>query len=176
MLYFCYVIFTKSNGGFIYSLESMTTNADHFSLHSFTLECAVLAEVSVVWNYLTNSDLVNQWMSDDKNLSISTDWIEGHPIKIKGTLSGKPFVNDGTITGLVQEKTLRYEYVNSISLEHYKIAKQDVIEFTLSVHDNGTKLNLNCETNYTEVEEKHLRLYWGATLNVLKEMVENGIR
>ena len=134
--------------------------------------CVISADTATVWKYLTDADLVTSWMSDDAELVITSNWKQGGPIKIQGNLNGDPFVNEGIITRLDPEKLLRYEYQNSISLKHYGVEKHDVVEFRLTPGGSGTNLQLFCETGYTEIEEKHLRLYWGATLNLLKQKVE----
>ena len=146
-----------------------------FTIRRFFLEQFISAEPAAVWKHLTNPELMNRWMSDNNDLAIISDWKENGGIQIKGSLSGNAFSNEGTITKMQLEKVLRYDYVNSLSFHHYKIEKNDSVEFVLQPVASGTKLTFHCETGYTEIEEKHLRLYWGATLTVLKENIERGV-
>src|SRR4051812_38063439 len=118
---------------------------------SFSCEQFIEANKSIVWKYLTDSDLVRQWMSDDHKLTISSDWQQGSSIIIEGELAGQSFSNEGTIVEMKHEKILRYEYVNSLSAAHYNDAKNDWVEFRLEEQDGGTKLYFRCHTSYTEI-------------------------
>jgi hypothetical protein len=111
-------------------------------------------------------------MSDDGKLLINSEWHLGARIEISGTLSGEPFANKGKITTWEPPCALAYEYQNSLSYNHYGYAKNDLLQFFLTKAHDGTILKFTCATGYGEVEEKHLRLYWGATLRILKEKIE----
>jgi uncharacterized protein YndB with AHSA1/START domain len=146
---------------------------DETAKHTFSIAENISAPAESVWKHLTDSELVSSWMADDGELSITCDWHLGGRIQIEGMLSGEPFVNEGTITRFDPGVVLAYQYQNSISSAYYGYEKNDVVEFFLQPTDPATKVILTCETGYGDIEEKHLRLYWGATLRVLKAQIES---
>lgn len=138
-----------------------------------TLTETIHADIATVWNYLTCTKLVAQWMAEgDDNLIIECVWTEGAPIIIKGFLNGKTFTNEGCITVFKPYERLQYKFLNSISREHYQSAEYSTIDFHLNECDSDTHLEITCLAAYTEIEEKHLKLYWNSTIRILKAMIE----
>lgn len=70
---------------------------------------------SQVWKYLTNPDLLKQWMGDSEmQIEILTDWKVGNPFIIKG-FHHQQFENKGTVLEFKPEKVFRYNYLSSLS-------------------------------------------------------------
>jgi uncharacterized protein YndB with AHSA1/START domain len=125
-----------------------------------------------VWNTLTHTDLMKQWMGDpEMQIEVITDWKVGSPIVIKGFHHVK-FENKGTVLQYEHNKVLKYDYLSSISRladqpEHYTS-----IEFTLTPEENQTKLTLILSNFPTESIFKHVGFYWRGTIHIMKKLAE----
>jgi uncharacterized protein YndB with AHSA1/START domain len=125
-----------------------------------------------VWDTLTNTDLMKQWMGEpEMQIEVITDWKVGSPIVIKGFHHVK-FENKGTVLHYDPNKMLKYNYLSSISRladqpEHYTS-----IEFTLSPEEDQTRLILTLSNFPTESIFKHVGFYWRTTIHMMKNLAE----
>lgn len=132
------------------------------------------APPSLVWSYLTNPELMTQWMQDtDIEVEIITDWQVEKSIIIKGFLHGIAFQNDGKVLKYELEKVLQYNHRSSLSELPDKSENYAIITFQLSTFEDKSKLNLEISNFPTSSIFKHLELYWGSTIEILKNLIEN---
>lgn len=127
---------------------------------------------SVVWKTLTNPDLVNQWMAEPgMEVEIITDWKVGSTIVINGFHHIK-FQNTGTVLKVEPDKILAYNYLSSLSQLPDRPENYSIIEFSLEPIGNHTALTLTLRNFPTETIFKHINLYWTATMEILKKLIE----
>ena len=129
------------------------------------------APTSVVWETLTNPELMKKWMSETE-INILTDWRVGNPFVIRGHLHRVKFENKGTVLQFEPEKLLQYSHLSSLSRLTDTPENYSIIEFRLSPIHNQTTLTLTASNFPTETIYKHFRFYWNVTLEILKRMIE----
>lgn len=133
----------------------------------------IQASSSKVWEYLTNPNLMHQWMGDrEMNIEVITDWKVGNPFAIKG-FHHLQFENKGTLLQLEQEKILQYNYLSSLSNLEDKAENYSTISFYLEPKEGQTALRIEAENFPTEAIYKHLEFYWNGTICLLKQVIEN---
>lgn len=131
------------------------------------------APASKVWHILTTPEIMKRWMiSDDIQISISTDWKVGNPMVIRGNMGGKDFENNGMVLQFEPEEVLRYSHLSSLSKLPDQPESYSIIEFKLKPTETRTILTLTLSNSPTESIYKHLVFYWNVTLEVLKRMIE----
>jgi len=130
------------------------------------------APLSIVWDVLTNPDLMKQWMAEpEMELSIKTDWKVGNPIVIKGFHHIK-FENKGTVLQVEPHKVLRYNYVSSLSRLPDRPENYIVTEFRLAPTENKTTLTITLSNFATEAIYHHTDFYWKGTIEILRKFAE----
>src|SRR5205809_469592 len=103
---------------------------------------SISAPPSVVWEALTNPDLMKQWMADPEvGLDINTNWTIGSPILIKGFLH-KTFENKGTI--------LQFEVAKLPGVKVY----DSLVNLSLCVHHERTILHNRLVDGLTAQDQK----------------------
>jgi uncharacterized protein YndB with AHSA1/START domain len=134
---------------------------------------AINAPVSVVWNYLTDPDLMKKWMGEpEMKIEIITDWKVGSPIIVKG-FHHVYFENKGTVLQFEPDKLLRYSHLSSVSRLPDAVENYSVFTFILNSNQEQTLLTLKAENFPTETIFKHLDLYWKVTIEIIKHKIEN---
>jgi uncharacterized protein YndB with AHSA1/START domain len=132
----------------------------------------ILALPSAVWQYLTNSDLMKQWMGEEEmKIEIITDWKVGSPIIIKG-FHHVAFENKGTVVDIDPYRILKYDYISSISRLTDTPENRTSVEFKLTPFKNQTSLTLTLRNFPTEAIFKHVDFYWRTTIEILKKSIE----
>src|SRR5262249_49340759 len=129
------------------------------------------APASVVWETLTQSELMQKWMSETK-INIITDWKVGNPFIIRGILHRVKFENKGTVLQFEPEQSLQYTHLSSISRLPDTPENYTILEFSLAPINNQTTLTFTASNFPTETIYKHFRFYWNVTLEILKKMIE----
>ncbi len=130
------------------------------------------ASASKVWVCLTEPNLMKEWMGEPgMPLKISTRWIVGTPISIKG-FHHVHFENKGTVMQFEPQKIIQYSHWSSIS--HLPDSKENYtnITFLLSPDEEKTLLKVQIENFPTASIFKHLDFYWRGTMKVLKDFAE----
>jgi len=145
---------------------SLSTND---SLVSKTIQ--INAPTSVVWETLTNPELMTKWMSETE-IDIITDWQVGNPFIIRGILHRVRFENKGLVLQFEPEKNLQYTHWSSISRLPDKPENYTILEFSLAPINNQTTLTFTASNFPTETIYKHFAFYWNVTLEILKRMIE----
>ena len=130
------------------------------------------ASLSKVWKYLISPSLMKKWMGDPQmNIEITTDWIVGNPIIIKG-FHHVNFENKGTVLQFVPLQIIRYSHLSSISRLPDTIENHSVITFLIAQKERKILLEIQVENFPTESIYKHLAFYWQGTASVLKNLIE----
>jgi uncharacterized protein YndB with AHSA1/START domain len=135
----------------------------------------VNAPADAVWNTLTSFSQIQQWMHDSP-VEVQTDWKVGSPLVISGDLHGIPFSNSGKILAFDAGSKLSYTFLSSISGLPDKDEFHCVLEFNLTPANKQTRLDLSISNFPDEVIQKHLKLYWGPTLELIGKQAENSGR
>lgn len=127
---------------------------------------------SVVWEYLTNADLMKKWMGEpEMNIEVQTDWVVSNPIIIKG-FHHVSFENTGRVLQFVNQQIIQYSHLSSVSKLSDTIENHTIFTFLLTPSVQETLLTLKMENFPTETIFKHLDFYWQGTLTLLKDFIE----
>jgi uncharacterized protein YndB with AHSA1/START domain len=130
------------------------------------------ASIHAVWDSLTVPEFIQEW-TDDRPIEIQTDWKVGSAIITSGNLHGIQFINSGTILELDPGVKLCYSFLSSLSNLPDTEESYCILEFNLTPKDKQTKLELTIRNFPDEVIRKHLELYWGPTVELIKQQTEN---
>ena len=126
-----------------------------------------------VWDTLTIPLFIQQWMYDTP-VEIQTDWKVGRTLITSGDLHGGiPFSNSGTILAFNPGTKLCYSFLSSLSNLPDIDESHCILEFNLTPEDKRTRLDLTISNFPDNVIRKHLELYWGPTLELIKQQTEN---
>ena len=125
-----------------------------------------------VWEYLTDPNLMKKWMGDhEMNIEISTDWVVGNPVLIKG-FHHVNFENKGIVLQFDPQKMIQYTHLSSISRLTDRNENYCIITFLLKADKEYTLLTIRIENFPTESIYKHMNFYWQGTATVLKNFIE----
>ncbi|MBB4108586.1 SRPBCC family protein [Pedobacter zeae] len=140
---------------------------------SLAKQIIINSPIRRVWQALTYPDQMPEWMAEpEMQLSVTTDWVIGHPIIIRG-LNPLPFENTGKIIEFRPENILTYSHLSSISELADISDNYTILEFELmALNEQQTQLLLTLSNFPTAVIRKHFDLYWNGTLPLLKEFAE----
>ena len=128
-----------------------------------------------VWSALTTSALMKQWMSQDLEVYVETDWQVGSAITTTVAMYNKPMVSTGKILVYEPLKKLTYSHLASISRLPDVPESHATISFDLEAIADGTQVTVTIAGSPNEVIHNHLRFYWGVALNMLKKFVEERV-
>jgi len=133
------------------------------------------ASLNVVWEALTQPELMKSWMSDSE-IEIVTTWEVGSPIiiNVQAESYKTAFTNTGIILQFLKDRVLEYSYLSSLSRLPDQAENYTLIRFTLQPEEDHTLLELNLSNFPTESHYKHIEFYWTITLEVLKRFAEEG--
>lgn len=125
----------------------------------------------VVWQVLTDPLLIQKWIYDHP-VEIDVDWCVGGSMIISGDLHGTAFANLGSILAFIPCAELSYSFLSSISNLPDREDSYCLLEFKLEDYKDGTILKLSFTRFPDEVIQKHLKLYWGPTLQLIRNVAE----
>jgi uncharacterized protein YndB with AHSA1/START domain len=132
------------------------------------------APVAAVWEALTDTTHIKQWMLDSE-IEIITDWKVGSPMFMRGDLGNLYFENRGVVLQYEPEKVLEYTYLSSLSMLPDTPENYCSIEFNLASVDNHTTLAVSISNFPTETIAHHADFYWRTAIVILKEFVEKKV-
>lgn len=124
-----------------------------------------------VWYTLTDIDEMLQWMGEELQLQIATTWEQGTPVRITG-FHHEHFENTGIVLECNPPHVLTYTHLSSVSQLPDAPENYCIQTFTLEPKGGGTQLHLLIKQFPTESIFRHLQLYWGVTLRMIKERLE----
>ena len=152
--------------------NTISKRSPHTTMQQIEKTIIIKALPSVVWNTLTNPELMKQWMGEpEMELEIITDWKVGNPIVIKG-FHHIQFENKGTVLQFESNKVLQYNYLSSLSQLPDEPGNYSIIEFSLAPAEDHTSLSLTINNFPTETIFKHVDFYWRGTIEVLRKLIE----
>lgn len=133
---------------------------------------SINAPLSKVWEYLTVPHLMKKWMGEpEMHLEVSTDWVVGNPILIKG-FHHINFENKGTVLQFDPQKVIQYSHLSSVSRLPDIKENYSILTFLLIHNSKQTLLTIKIKNFPTETIYKHLNFYWQGTAVVLKNVIE----
>ncbi|MES2836718.1 MAG: SRPBCC domain-containing protein [Bacteroidota bacterium] len=134
------------------------------------------ARPSLVWEHLTNLELMKKWMGEpEMKIEVHTNWKINSPILIN-VFHHIQIVTNGFILQYEKERKLKYSHLSSISELADIPENYTIIEFSLKPTENKTHLTINIENFPTETIYKHLELYWRTTIFTIKTEVEKQVK
>lgn len=152
--------------------NTINKRSPHTTMQQIEKTIFIKALPSIVWNTLTNPELMKQWMGEpEMELEIITDWKVGNAIIIKG-FHHIQFENKGTVLQFEPNKFLQYNYLSSLSQLPDEPGNYSIIEFRLEPAEDHTALALTISNFPTETIFKHVDFYWRGTIEILKKLIE----
>jgi uncharacterized protein YndB with AHSA1/START domain len=133
-------------------------------------EIIVNRPISVVWDALTNPDMIKQFMFDTE---VVTDWKEGSPILWRGVWQGKPYEDKGQILKVIPQKLFSCTHFSPLAGDADIPENYHTMTYTLSEEGEGTRLTLAQDGNKTEDEMKHSEGMWMMMLSGIKKLLES---
>jgi uncharacterized protein YndB with AHSA1/START domain len=140
--------------------------------HSFTQIITIHAPAQLVWDSLTQPELMAQWMGErDMDIQVETDWVIGNPIVVRGFHHAR-FESKGRILAFKPTEQLTYTHLSSLSRLPDAPENHTTLDFRLSPEGKATCLTFVASSFPTDSIFKHLQFYWGGTLEILKRHIE----
>lgn len=139
----------------------------------FSITITIDATPSKVWETLTNTALMPEWMGEpEMKLEVQTNWKINSPILIRGVHHIK-FENKGIVLKYSKEQRLSYTHLSSMSRLPDKIENYSILEFVLTPAGTQTTLTLEVSNFPTETIQKHLEFYWRGTIYKMGKYAES---
>ena len=133
---------------------------------------SISAPVSIVWDALTNPEVVKEWLSAEGTTHIISDWKVGSPLIFAGTWHRKKYEDKGTILQLDAENVLEYSYWSRFSKLPDSPENYSVIGFRLTPGENCTTLTVTHGNFAIEEMYGHANFYWRTALVRIKKVLE----
>lgn len=138
----------------------------------FAKEIEINALPAEVWAALTQPELMQQWMAETP-VEITTDWVPGSSVVMRGPWYKTGFENRGTVMANEPGELLSYTHLSSLSRLPDAEENYAVLEFRLEqVSERTTKLFFSARRFATSAIYHHLAFYWNVTLHKIKKQVE----
>lgn len=138
--------------------------------HSAKASVWIHAPVHKVWQALTDPAQIKEYFFGTNAIS---DWKEGSTLRFTGEWEGKQYEDKGVIQELKEDRVLKYSYYSSFSPLPDEPENYQVVTYTLTEENNGTRLDI-LQENVASVESaQHSEQNWKGVLEGLKKYVEN---
>jgi uncharacterized protein YndB with AHSA1/START domain len=145
-------------------------------LQPFGSSVTIAALPPAVWRLLTEPPRMKQWLGEpEMQIQVETDWSVGGAIVVHGFHHAR-FINRGKVLEFAPPRRLSYTHLSSLSQLSDEPASYTTFLFTLDAAGERTLLAFEATGFPTRTIYKHLRFYWGTTLEVLKQHAERGER
>lgn len=132
-------------------------------------ERVIDAEIVRVWNVLTNSTHIEQWLGT----KAESDWEKGSPITFLFSWNGKDFKDKGEIITFKENTAFSYTYWSSLSGLPDTQENYSKITFDLKSNDGSTKLTLTHSNFATEAMYEHSDKNWEESLDTIAQIAES---
>ncbi|SHF81832.1 Uncharacterized conserved protein YndB, AHSA1/START domain [Fodinibius roseus] len=133
-------------------------------------ERVIDAEITQLWNVLTNPSHIGQWLG----IKTESEWKKGSPILFKFSWNEKDFIDKGVILAFEENKKFSYSYWSSLSGLPDVEENYSKITFDLQPDGNSTKLLLTHTHFATETMYEHSDKNWEESLDTIKQLAESG--
>ena len=141
-------------------------------MRSFEQTILINASANAVWDSLTQSKLMKEWMGESEMpIEVETNWTVGGPIIVRG-FHHVPFENTGTVLEFEPTTRLAYTHLSSLSRLPDVPNNYTTLEFALKHIGDIVSLTFVATGFPSDVIFKHLQFYWSGTLEILKLYVE----
>ena len=127
------------------------------------------APASRVWEALTNSKLIKQYLF---GADVISDWKEGSPILYKGIYEGKAYEDKGSVLKVEPEKLLLITHWSPLSGSPDTPENYHKVSYELSVEDGSTRLTITQDNNSSEEEQEQNAKFWTMVLDGMKKVLE----
>lgn len=135
-----------------------------------TAQITIDASADVVWDTLTDSDQVPQFMFGSE---VVTDWQVGSTIVYRGQWNGKPFEDRGMILESRPGSRLVTTHFSPLTGQPDLPENYHTITYDLEEREGQTTVTLTQDNNATEEEARHSQSNWERMLASLKWVVED---
>ena len=141
-------------------------------MRSFEQTILINAPANAVWDSLTQSNLMKEWMGEpEMSIEVETDWTVGGPIVVHG-FHHVHFENAGTVLEFEPMARLAYTHLSSLSRLPDVPNNYTTLEFALKHIGDTVSLTFVATGFPSDAIFKHLQFYWSGTLEILKLYVE----
>ncbi|MDR6841733.1 SRPBCC family protein [Pseudoxanthomonas sacheonensis] len=141
-------------------------------MQSFEQTIFIAAPANAVWESLTQSQLMKEWMGEpEMAIEVETDWTVGGPIVVRG-FHHVPFENTGAVLEFEPRARLAYTHLSSLSRLPDVPENHTTLEFTLESIGDTAFIAFAATGFPSDTIFKHLQFYWSGTLEILKQHVE----
>ena len=141
-------------------------------MQSFEQSIFIDAPANAVWESLTHSHLMKEWMGEpEMAIEVETDWTVGGPIVVRG-FHHVPFENTGAVLEFEPMARLAYTHLSSLSRLPDTPENYTTLEFTLESIGDTASIAFAATGFPSDTIFKHLQFYWSGTLEILKRHVE----
>lgn len=142
-------------------------NGKDFVAHAST---TIEAPVAIVWQALTDPDLIEQYMFGTK---VVTDWRKGSPITWQGEWQGTSYKDKGVILEIEPQQLLKYSHYSPLSGKPDVPENYHTVTIELSREGEQSVVLLSQDNNDTEEARAHSEENWQSMLEGLKNVVES---
>lgn len=139
---------------------------------SATARIAIKASASVVWDALTNPNLIAQYLF---GTHVKSEWKVGSSITYTGTWEGKPYEDKGTIIELVPRKLLKSTYWSPFSGKADVPENYSTVTYELFLKGGETTLTVTQDNNATRESADHSQENWKKVLATMKALLEKQV-
>ena len=141
-------------------------------MQSFEQTIFIAAPANAVWESLTQSELMEEWMGEpEMAIEVETDWTVGGPIVVRG-FHHVPFENTGAVLEFEPVTRLAYTHLSSLSRLPDVPENYTTLEFTIEHIGDTASIAFAASGFPSDTIFKHLQFYWSGTLEILKQHVE----
>ena len=137
--------------------------------HLATASTTIAATPDVVWNTLTDPDLIAEWMLGSR---VSTEWRVGSRITWSGSYNGEDFEDHGTILDFQPNTLLRTTHFSPSGGRQDIPENYHTVTWRLTGSGGSTLLTLEQDNNPTEESAEHSSANWQSMLDGLRRVTE----
>lgn len=132
-------------------------------------ERIIEAEITRVWDVLTNPIHIEQWLGT----KTESEWKKDSPIAFTFSWNGKDFRDKGKIIAFEENRRFSYTYWSSLS--GLPDTEENYSQITFDLQSNGgtTKLTLTHTNLATETMYEHSDKNWEESLDTIKQIAES---
>ncbi|WP_322082224.1 SRPBCC family protein [Burkholderia sp. BCC1972] len=150
----------------------MSATSDHLCDEPVERAIFVAAPIEVLANSLAEPSRMAEWMGDDAMpVSVEHEGRAGGSIVVRGR-QHVPFENRGRILRWDPPRRFSWTHLSTLSNLPDEPASYTTLDFALEPVCGGTTLSFTMHGFPTLTIRKHLVLYWGVTLDVIRRHAE----
>lgn len=129
----------------------------------------IRARPELVWDALTNPEMVRRWM---EGTDVNARWTAGSPITWKGVFEGKAYEDHGKVLRAERCRVLEFTHFSPSMGMPDRPENYHTVRIELEGRDNETIVTLNQEGSPSEEARQRSADHWRQMLDGLKQAVE----